>query len=73
MSYVPRLTRREQELQKAQTLEQYKEKVVQEARRRLGKSARDGINVTHLNSIRNQDNFESDVSYIVMETLDCLN
>ncbi len=41
MSYVPRLTRREQELQKAQTLEQYKEKVVQEARRRLGKGARD--------------------------------
>lgn len=68
------LTKRERELQKNQTMEQYRELVYKEAKRRLVNTCKvhSPVNVTHLREIVNQDNFEADVTQVVFDTIEYL-
>lgn len=71
-SYIPRLTKRECELQNEQTLDQYKDAVMKEAKRRLEERKVYEMNTTSWHKIRTKGNFENDVTSIVYDTLDYL-
>lgn len=62
-------TKRERELQQQQSLEQYKELVVKEAKKRLENASITKICTNHLSEIKCQTNFESDVESIVLDSM----
>lgn len=65
-----KFTKRELELQAQQSLEDFKNKVIQEARKRLLEMKIQSLNTTHLREIKSQSDFDFHVRSIVSDTVD---